>query len=72
MRCVTGQIVQNSELVGTYGPEQYDFTLTTTGDGENAETMVMAIAAKRVGDCTRLGAARPAPTGEEKNETDDD
>lgn len=70
MRCVTGAIVQDNILTGTYEPERYDFTLTSVGDGPTGETMTLAVSAKRVGDCARLGPARPA-TGETTNETDD-
>lgn len=67
MRCVTGQIVQDNHLIGTYAPDRYDFTLTSVGDGKQApaQTMVMAIAARRVGDCATLTRARKASTGEE-------
>lgn len=68
MRCVTGNIVQDNTLTGTYAPERYDFTLTSVGEGPTGETMTLAVSAQRVGDCARLGPARPAPSGE----TDDD
>ncbi|MBW0144239.1 DUF3617 domain-containing protein [Sphingomicrobium clamense] len=72
MRCVTGDIVQDNELTGTYASDRYDFTLTSKGVGPEGATMVMDISARRVGDCTKLGSARPdEPSGENDNETDD-
>lgn len=71
MRCVTGTIVQDNQLTGTYDPERYDFTLTSTGAGPAGETMTLAISARRVGDCATLGPARPEPTGETGNDIED-
>lgn len=65
MRCVTGLFVQDNILSGTYAPDQYDFTLTSIGAPPDGATMVMAISARRVGDCARLAPAKPSDsTGE--------
>lgn len=66
MRCVTGTIVQDNILSGTYAPDRYDFTLTSTGAPPDGERMVMTISARRVGDCARLGPPRTARSTGEK------
>lgn len=78
MRCVTGNIVQDNELVGNYARDRYDFTLTSVGQpprgsrdpedrtGTEGSKMVMGITARRVGDCARLGRPRPAESTGEK------
>lgn len=71
MRCVTGNIIQDNELEGSYARDRYDFTLTSVGQPPEGRTapegskMVMNITAHRVGDCATLGQPRPADsTGE--------
>ena len=66
MRCVTGTIVQDNKLSGTYAPDHYDFTLESTGAPPDGARMVMAISARRVGDCARLGPPRPTTSTGEK------
>lgn len=71
MRCVTGAIVQETNLKGSYTPERYDIELTSVGEAPAAMRMTMAIAARRVGDCAILGPAGPAPTNS-TGENDDE